>query len=101
MVEAIAGVLDPVPRKTIDGFRAPPKPDYDWAAQIFCEVIEEAESAVEAWGGRMVFVYLPSWYRYAGGKSLASTHAQANHRKMHPVEWPGIRGFRPCHQDNR
>ena len=46
------------------------QPDYDWAAQVFCEVIEEAESAVEAWGGRMVFVYLPSWYRYAGGKSV-------------------------------
>ena len=45
-----------------------PEPDYDRAAKIFCEVIEQAESVVEAWGGRMVFVYLPSWYRYAPGK---------------------------------
>jgi len=51
------------------GFSAS-EPDYDRAAQVFCQVIEEAESAVEAWGGTMVFVYLPSWYRYAGGKSV-------------------------------
>jgi hypothetical protein len=32
---------------------------------LFREVLLEAKIAVSAWGGRLYFVYLPSWLRYA------------------------------------
>ena len=46
-------------------------PDLDYAqvTDLFCRVIERAHSIVKAWGGRMAFVYLPSWYRYVPGRA--------------------------------
>jgi hypothetical protein len=41
---------------------APPRPPPDLA--LFQRVIHEAKVAVESWGGRLWFVYLPSWDRY-------------------------------------
>ena len=34
--------------------------------RLFGEVLSLAKAAVEAWGGRLYFVYLPSWVRYSG-----------------------------------
>lgn len=39
-----------------------PAPEED--LQLFRQVLGEAKKSVEAWGGRMVFVYLPQWERY-------------------------------------
>lgn len=47
-------------------------PDYDQAADLFCRVIERANVMVRTWNGRLIFVYLPSWYRYAPGRGAAS-----------------------------
>lgn len=39
---------------------APPPPP----SPLFEEVLKEARDRTSAWGGRMVFVYLPAWQRY-------------------------------------
>ncbi len=62
--------------RTLLGWTSP-QPDYESSAEMFCRVIERAEEMVNAWGGRMLFVYLPSWYRYiprgdAGGLRVRS-----------------------------
>jgi hypothetical protein len=41
--------------------------DYESSVDMFCRVIARAGETVNAWGGRMLFVYLPSWYRYTPG----------------------------------
>jgi hypothetical protein len=48
------------------------KLDHERAIGPFCRVMERAASIVAAWGGRMSFVYLPSWYRYVPGKDPAA-----------------------------
>lgn len=47
-------------------------PDFERASELFCKVLARAESVVESWGGQMVFVYLPSWYRYVSGNDPAA-----------------------------
>ena len=44
-----------------------PNVDYEQSVDSFCEIIKRSRSVAEAWGGQLVFVYLPSWYRYAPG----------------------------------
>jgi hypothetical protein len=34
---------------------------------FFGDVLKQATTTVTSWGGRLVFVYLPSWTRYHGG----------------------------------
>jgi hypothetical protein len=38
----------------------------------FRDVLLRARTRVERWGGRLVFVYLPDWDRYAGNTTLAA-----------------------------
>ncbi len=38
--------------------------------ELFRDVLLEARIRVERWGGRLVFVYLPEWDRYAGNTTL-------------------------------
>jgi hypothetical protein len=52
-------------------------PDYEASADMFCRVIEHAEETVGAWGGRMVFVYLPSWHRYIPGRDAEGLRMRA------------------------
>jgi hypothetical protein len=55
--------------RTLLGWTSPDL-DYDQAVELFCQVIGRAHSMVEAWDGEIVFVYLPSWYRYVPGKDV-------------------------------
>lgn len=36
--------------------------------ELFNEILFEAKTSVERWGGRLYFVYLPGWHRYAAGQ---------------------------------
>ena len=54
------------------------QPDYESSADTFCRVIERAEKTVNAWGGRMLFVYLPSWYRYVPGGDAGGLRMRAD-----------------------
>jgi lysophospholipase L1-like esterase len=38
--------------------------------ELFRDVMLQARTRVERWGGRLVFVYLPDWDRYAGNTAL-------------------------------
>jgi GDSL-like Lipase/Acylhydrolase family len=38
--------------------------------ELFRNVMLQARTRVERWGGRLVFVYLPDWDRYAGNTAL-------------------------------
>ena len=38
--------------------------------ELFRNVMLQARTRVERWGGRLVFVYLPDWDRYAGNTTL-------------------------------
>ena len=49
---------------------APPPPDY----AAFGEILHTASSAVKAWGGRLVFVYLPDRRRFSGEGTTVSAH---------------------------
>jgi hypothetical protein len=40
--------------------------------QLFDEVLLEAKRTVDEWGGRLYFVYLPGWNRYAPIKGIAN-----------------------------
>jgi hypothetical protein len=40
---------------------------------LFRDVLLRARTRVDGWGGRLVFVYLPDWNRYAGTTTLALT----------------------------
>jgi hypothetical protein len=40
------------------------RPDLD----LFHEAVKEARDTVDKWGGRLYFVYLPAWHRYAPGQ---------------------------------
>ncbi|MGI9625218.1 MAG: hypothetical protein ACR2QM_00165, partial [Longimicrobiales bacterium] len=39
--------------------------DYPWDPEAFKRVLGQAQAEVEGWGGQMMFVYLPSWRRFA------------------------------------
>jgi hypothetical protein len=39
---------------------------YQEQIQLFRQVMAKAQGAVRSWGGTLYFVYLPSYYRYAG-----------------------------------
>jgi hypothetical protein len=38
--------------------------------ELFRDVLLQARTRVERWGGQLVFVYLPDWDRYAGNTTL-------------------------------
>ena len=38
--------------------------------ELFRDVLLQARTRVERWGGRLVFVYLPDWDRYAGNTTM-------------------------------
>jgi hypothetical protein len=40
---------------------------------LFREVLQQAQRQTFAWGGRLVFIYLPEWARYTSYRSLAKT----------------------------
>jgi hypothetical protein len=40
--------------------------------ELFRNVLLRARMRIERWGGRLVFVYLPDWDRYAGNRTLAA-----------------------------
>lgn len=52
--------------------------DYGPLIDTFCEVIERAEQRVSGWGGQMLFVYLPSWYRYGPHRHLGGLSMRAH-----------------------
>jgi len=39
---------------------------------LFEQILAEAKSAVQSWGGKLYFVYLPAWHRYVPGEELNS-----------------------------
>ncbi|MBK5281659.1 MAG: hypothetical protein JJE16_06180 [Nitrospiraceae bacterium] len=45
---------------------SPPVPEE--TISLFRNVLEEAQRSIQAWGGTMVFVYLPQWERYVDVK---------------------------------
>jgi len=55
-----------------------PRRDYEPLADTFCEVIGQAEREVNRWGGQMLFVYLPSWYRYGSQRDLGGLPMRAH-----------------------
>ena len=73
--------------RTLLGWTSP-QPDYESSIDIFCQVIERAEEAVSAWDGRMLFVYLPSWYRYIPGGDAGGLRMRADIQEC--VERSGI-----------
>jgi len=46
------------------------QPDIQYDLNIFREVISKAKSAVERSGGKLVFIYLPDYYRYGNIRKL-------------------------------
>jgi hypothetical protein len=55
-----------------------PRRDYGPLIDTFCEVIEQAQREVNRWGGQMLFVYLPSWYRYGSQRDLGGLPMRAH-----------------------
>jgi hypothetical protein len=55
-----------------------PRRDYEPLVDTFCEVIGQAEREVNRWGGQMLFVYLPSWYRYGPRRDLGGLPMRAH-----------------------
>ena len=41
--------------------------------ELFREVLSQAETRVDAWGGQLYFIYLPEWARYSGYSSRGKT----------------------------
>jgi len=73
--------------RTLLGWTSP-QADYESAADTFCRVIERAEEIVNAWDGRMLFVYLPSWYRYIPGGDAGGLRMRSDVQEC--VEGNGI-----------
>lgn len=44
--------------------------------QQFSEVMRTAQHAVNSWGGKLVFVYLPQWERYSGKGQMSGDREQ-------------------------
>jgi hypothetical protein len=44
------------------------QPALSSALELFQRVLVDANGTVNGWGGRLFFVYLPSWHRYAPGQ---------------------------------
>jgi hypothetical protein len=44
------------------------QPGLSSVMELFQRVLSEAGSTVNGWGGRLYFVYLPAWHRYAPGQ---------------------------------
>lgn len=59
---------------------------------LFKVYLAEAKRTVESWGGRMVFVYLPSYYRYAEkvNKCKIRSHDESKRDVMKAVKSLGI-----------
>lgn len=69
------------PEPTAPGRWPPDRPDPDWHGfaedtTLFEAALRTARDEIEAWGGRLVFVYLPEWKRYARPDD-ASQHRDA------------------------
>lgn len=52
------------------------EPQIETRLDLFGRVLETADRRVRAWGGRLYFVYLPEWLRYAAPRT-ASEHREA------------------------
>lgn len=65
----------------------PPVPEE--TIHLFRNVLEEAQRSIQAWGGTMVFVYLPQWERYVD-VSYASQDRTAVLNVAHSLDLPII-----------
>jgi PAS domain S-box-containing protein len=53
------------------------------------EILSQAKASVEAWGGRLYFIYLPDWYRY-GNPQLANKNREPVLRLIESLSIPII-----------
>lgn len=65
----------------------PPVPEE--TIHLFRNVLEEAQRSIQAWGGTMVFVYLPQWERYVD-VNYASKDRTAVLNVAHSLDLPII-----------
>jgi hypothetical protein len=57
---------------------------------LFGEILSAAKASVEAWGGTLYFVYLPSWYRYGDPQSSVNENRESVLRLIEGLNIPII-----------